>query len=71
MLEKHPKNLVEAKVVAREVDQLDKDYERLWRREDDSIRQFIPIRPRALGERQLGRRIKFLTRPLMQVHVLW
>ena len=48
VLERNPRTLVEAKVAPREVDQLDKDYERLWRREDELIPQFIPIHTRAL-----------------------
>lgn len=28
------------------MERIDKDYERLWRKEDESILQFIPIRPR-------------------------
>lgn len=48
VLEMNPRTLVEVKAAAREVDQLDKDYERLWRRDDELIPQFIPICPKAL-----------------------
>ena len=37
MLEKNPRMLAEAKTAAREVDQLDRAYERLWRRKDELI----------------------------------
>ena len=30
------------------MEHIDRDYERLWRREDESIPQFISIRPRAV-----------------------
>ena len=47
----NPQILVAAKVAAKEMDHIDRDYERLWRREDESIPQFIPIRLRvAEGE---------------------
>ena len=52
MLQRNPRTLVEAKAAAREVDQLDKDYEGPWRKEDELIPQFISVHPRALeGER--------------------
>lgn len=38
--------LAKAKKVARDIESIDKDYERLWRKEGDSIPRFIPIRPR-------------------------
>ena len=54
VLEKNPRTLVDAKAAAREVDQLDKEHERLWRREDDLISQFIPIHPRTLKGTTVG-----------------
>ena len=48
VLERNPMTLIEVKAAIREADQLDKDYERLWKREDELIPQFIPVRPRAL-----------------------
>ena len=33
---------------------MEKDYERLWRREDDLIPQFVPIRPRVIGRSTTG-----------------
>ena len=38
------------------MEHIDKDYERMWRKDDDSIPQFIPIRPRVFeGEpRKIG-----------------
>ena len=47
VLERNPQTLADAKVAAREMEHIDRDYERLWRREDESIPRFIPIRPRA------------------------
>ena len=48
MFEKNPQTLAEAKTAAREMENIDRDYERLWRKEDESIPQFIPIHPRPL-----------------------
>ena len=47
VLERGPGTLEETKAAAREIERIDKDYERLWRKEDESIPQFIPIRARA------------------------
>ena len=44
---------MKAKRVAWDIESIDKDYERLWRKEDESIPQFIPIRPKA-PEGELG-----------------
>jgi len=41
--------LADAKQAARDIENLDKDHERLWRREDELIPQFIPIRPRVVA----------------------
>lgn len=46
MLKRNPLTLAEAKMAAMDMENIDKDYERLWRKEDESIPQFIPIRPR-------------------------
>ena len=35
-------------MAAREMEHIDRDYEKLWRREDESIPQFISICPRAV-----------------------
>ena len=56
ILERNPVTLVDAKTAAREVEQLEKDYERLWRREDDLNPQFVPIHPRG-GPKIVGRRL--------------
>ena len=54
VLERNLVTLVDAKAAAREVEKLEKDYERLWRREDDLILQFVLIRPRVLGGATVG-----------------
>ena len=41
--------LTDAKRAAREMKNLDRDHERLWRREDDWIPQFTPIWPRVMA----------------------
>ncbi|OAE25048.1 hypothetical protein AXG93_1939s1060 [Marchantia polymorpha subsp. ruderalis] len=53
VLERNPRTLVDAKKAARDIENIDKDYEKLWRKEDESIPQFIPIRPKIL-DRELG-----------------
>jgi len=51
VLEMNPLTLADAMVAARKMEHIDRDYDRLWRREDESIPQFIPIHPRvAEGE---------------------
>lgn len=47
LLEQNPQTLAEAKRAARDIESIDKDYKRLWRKEDESIPQFIPMRPRS------------------------
>ena len=42
------------KIAAREMEHIDKDYETLWRKEDESFPHFIPIRPRIV-DGELGR----------------
>ena len=46
VLERNLRTLAEAKVVAREMEHIDRDYERLSRRDDELIPQFIPLQPR-------------------------
>ena len=48
VLERNPQTLADAKRAAREMENLDRDHERLWRREDELIPQFIPFRPRVV-----------------------
>lgn len=48
VLKRNPHTLVDAKVAAREMEQIDRDYERLWRREDELIPQFIHLQPRGV-----------------------
>jgi hypothetical protein len=51
-LERNPQTLAAAKVAAREMEHVDKNKERLWRRVDESILQIIFIRLRVVeGER--------------------
>lgn len=47
---RNPHTLADAKMTAREMEHIDRDYERLWRREGESIPQFIPIHPRVMEE---------------------
>ena len=54
VLERNPVTLADVKTAAREVEQFKKDYERLWRREDESIPEFVPVRPRMLGGATVG-----------------
>ena len=54
ILERNPVTLADAKTAVREVEQLEKDYERLWRRNDDLIPQFVLIRPRVIGGATVG-----------------
>ena len=44
VLERNPQTLADTKRAAREMESLDRDHERLSRREDEFIPQFIPIR---------------------------
>ena len=41
--------MTDAKRAAREMKSLDRDHERLWRRKDELIPQFISIRPRMVA----------------------
>ena len=47
-LEKNPQTLADAKRAVGEMENLDREHERLWRMEDELIPQFIPIRPRVV-----------------------
>ena len=44
-MKRNPIRVADAKTAAREVEQFEKDYEKLWRREDESIPQFVSIHP--------------------------
>ena len=46
VLERNPHTLAEAKVAARKIKHIDRNYERLWRSEDELIPQLIPLQPR-------------------------
>lgn len=48
VLEMIPRTLADAKAAAWEVEELNRDYERFWKREVELIPQFIPVRPRAV-----------------------
>lgn len=43
--------MADAKRTAREMKNLDRDHERLWRMEDELIPQFIHIRPRVVARK--------------------
>ena len=51
-MERNPQTLVAAKVAAKEMEYINGDYEKLWRRDDELIPQFIPIRPRIAEEKR-------------------
>ena len=44
----NPQTLADARRAAKEMENLDKDHERLWRMKDELIPPFIPIRPRVV-----------------------
>ena len=46
--------MADAKAATRKVELFEKNYEKLWRKKDDSIPQFVPIRPRASGGTTVG-----------------
>ena len=50
VIERNPQTLADANRAAREMESFDRDHEKLWRREDELIPQFIPIRPRVMAE---------------------
>lgn len=69
VLEKKPQTLAEVKMAARDMKNIDKEYDRLWKKEYESIPQFIPIRPRAIkGElcRHRGRALYSLIESILQ-----
>ena len=47
ILERNPRTLTEAKIAARDMEHIDRDYERLWRKDDELIHQFIPLLPKS------------------------
>jgi hypothetical protein len=51
VLERNSQTLAAAKVAAREMEHIERIYERLLKRENESIPQFIPIRPRVVEEK--------------------
>ena len=48
VVERNPQTLADAKRAAREMENLDRDNERLWRYDDELIPQFIHIWPRVM-----------------------
>ena len=46
VLQRNPRTLAEAKVAARDIKHIERDYEWLWRKEDELIPQFIPLLPK-------------------------
>ena len=46
ILEKNPCTFAEAKVAARNMEHIDRDYQRVWKKEDELIPQFISLQPR-------------------------
>ena len=56
VMKRSPVTLADAKMAAREIEQFEKDYERLWRREDESIPQFVHVCPRVLNESIVGQK---------------
>ena len=47
LLQKNPRTLAEAKVAARDMEHIEKNYERLWRKDDELIVQFISLLPKS------------------------
>ena len=47
VLERNPHTLAEDKVAAKEMEHIERNYERLWRREDELILQFFPLLPKS------------------------
>ena len=54
VMKRNPVTVADAKMAAKEVEQFEKDYEKLWRREDESIPQFVPIRPMVFNVPAVG-----------------
>ena len=74
VLERNPPTLANAKSAARGIESIGKNYERLWRKEDESIPQFIPICPRAVrggSELTRGQNNTLVLLALLGVQVCW
>ncbi|OAE22133.1 hypothetical protein AXG93_1175s1430 [Marchantia polymorpha subsp. ruderalis] len=70
ILERNPQTFAEAKMAAREMENINKYDDMLWRKEDESISQFITIRPRAI-EGEIGGIIQVsVGRKLQETHAL-
>ena len=54
VMKRNPVTVADAKMAAKEVEQFEKNYEKLWRREDESIPQFVPIRPLVFNVPAIG-----------------
>ena len=63
VMKRNPVTVADAKLAAKEVEQFEKDY-KLWRREDESIPQFVPIRPMMFNVPTVGQEV-----PVPHVHV--
>lgn len=50
ILHAHPNNLIVVKNISKEVEQINKEHEWLWHKEDHNILSFIPIHARILYE---------------------
>ena len=71
VLERNRVTLADAKDATREVEQLEKDNERLWRKEDDSIRSSYPFVLGCWVGPQLVKKVKSLTYLWIQGHYHW
>ena len=47
VLKRNPRTLAEVKMAARDTEHIDRNYERLWRKEDELNSQFLPLLPKA------------------------
>ena len=54
VMKRNPVTVADVKTATREVEHFEKDYEKLWRREDESIPQFVPIRPMVFNVPTVG-----------------
>ena len=54
VMKRNPVTMADANTAAREVEQFKKDYEKLSRREDESIPQVVPIRPMVFNVPTVG-----------------
>ncbi len=57
ILSSQPNTLAEAKEAARRVEQVNKEQDKLWRREGEKIPSFIPIHAQNTGQPHLGPRV--------------